>query len=288
MQKKIILSLLFFVTCSWPCFADLENKPYVIVRCEHQSGFFRVMASVVGLLHLYENGQYSGLKVDFLNKGLYFDEKEGPNWWEYFFEPLEVGVSNKGPLFITANGPMECDCAMLTEFRLLRKRVNQLITKYIHPKAFIKKKVEAFVKKYFKSHSIIGVHYRGTDKGIEAPQASYENVLNIILQEIRKQGKKTRLFVATDELSFLKAIKSAFPGRVIYTKGMRSSNGEPVHKITGNGFQRGEEALIDCLLLSHCDLIIKTSSNLSLFSTYFNPDVPVIHLTTRHGKTALE
>lgn len=290
LNKQFIAYSLLFVSFLVPCFSNPQGKEYVIVGCERGGGFFRTVASVVGLLHLYEKGEYSGIKIDFQDKGLYYDEAHGPNWWEYFFEPLQIGSRGNEPLFFTVNGRQGCDCAMLTEFRLLRIQVNDLISKYIHVKPFIKKKVESFVKKYFRKFSVIGVHYRGTDKGIEAPRASYERAFGVISQEMKKFGwKHTKIFVATDEKEFLNAIREAFPKKVIcYTNAMRSSDGLPVHKMPGNGFKKGEEALIDCLLLSRCDTIIKTSSNLSLFSTYFSPEIPVIHLTSRHGKKILE
>ena len=43
-----------------------------------------------------------------------------------------------------------------------------------------------------------------------------------------------------------------------------------------------ENALIDCILLSKTDLLIRTSSNFSLASTFFNPKLPVIELSKRH------
>lgn len=72
----------------------------------------------------------------------------------------------------------------------------------------------------------------------------------------------------------------------IAIKAQRSSNGEPgVHFINKNNYSLGEEALIDACLLSKCDLLIRTSSNLSLWSTYFNPSLPTILLNHRYANT---
>ena len=44
----------------------------------------------------------------------------------------------------------------------------------------------------------------------------------------------------------------------------------------GNNFIKGEEALINCLLLSKCNMLIKNSSFLSAWSKVFEPTLPVV------------
>ncbi len=61
----------------------------------------------------------------------------------------------------------------------------------------------------------------------------------------------------------------------------RSSGTAGVHLSNRNQYKIGEESILDALLLSKCDLLVRTSSNLSLWSTYFNPDLPVILLNER-------
>ena len=47
---------------------------------------------------------------------------------------------------------------------------------------------------------------------------------------------------------------------------------------TETPFQKGEDAVLDCLLLSRCQVLIRTASNLSQCSALINPDVPEIAL----------
>lgn len=100
-----------------------------------------------------------------------------------------------------------------------------------------------------------------------------------------------KVFIATDEQSLLDYMTLHYPSKVIYYEGSeRSINGVCVH-LSGHGgspYKKGEDALIDCLLLSKTDIILKTSSNLSLCATYFNPDIPVVHITARHWHPPLE
>ena len=37
-----------------------------------------------------------------------------------------------------------------------------------------------------------------------------------------------------------------------------------------NNYKKGEDALMDCLLLSRCSFLLKSSSALSQFAVYFN------------------
>ena len=53
-------------------------------------------------------------------------------------------------------------------------------------------------------------------------------------------------------------------------------NNNPVHYFNPKNvspYKLGKEAVIDCLLLSKCNHLIRTSSCLSLVSEYFNPQL---------------
>ena len=73
-------------------------------------------------------------------------------------------------------------------------------------------------------------------------------------------------------------MRQRFHGRVITLDIRRSSDGRPLHKAPGNGYRKGEAAMIDCLLLARCSHLVRTDSDLGLFSTFFNPDLPVTML----------
>ncbi len=82
-------------------------------------------------------------------------------------------------------------------------------------------------------------------------------------------------------------MQQEFPSRIVSRDVHRTTGAEGVHFSEQiGGYQLGEEALIDSLLLSKCNLLIRTSSNLSLWSTYFQPDIPVILLSERYQKCA--
>lgn len=81
--------------------------------------------------------------------------------------------------------------------------------------------------------------------------------------------------MASDEQAFVDFMASAFPGRVIAWETRRSVDLEPIDFRFDDNYKKGEDVVIDCLLLSRCHRLIRTSSSLSLCSSYFNPDIPV-------------
>ena len=162
---------------------------------------------------------------------------------------------------------------------MTREEGHGLIERYIRITPYIQMKIDTFVEQNFEDYFIIGVHYRGTDKDTEAPRVSYEDVFLEISKALNKiEEHEYKIFVATDEQAFRYLFPEQFPLQVIYTDSIRSVNGEPVHMSQGNNYQKGEDAVIDCLLLSKCNFLIRTSSNLSYCSCFFNPTLPFILL----------
>lgn len=259
-------------------------KEFIIMTCR-TVGMFSTLTSVSGALLEFEKSKYAGVKVQFGTDGAYgtyHDPSRGPNWWEYYFEPVYVGREENTKPLLTYNGPPGSDFAMLTELRTSRKRVHEIVEKYIHPKPHIQKIVDDFVAAKFTSDVIIGVHYRGTDKFTEARRAAYEEMTGHINQVISEYNSNNfHIFVATDEQAFLEYVQNLYPGRILSYNSIRSTSGSPVHLSSPENYKKGEDAIVDCLLLSKCNHLIKTSSNLSLFSSYFNPYMPVVHVTCR-------
>ena len=107
--------------------------------------------------------------------------------------------------------------------------------------------------------------------------------LSRLINELEKHviPENIKIFVATDEQPFLEYLNAANPGKIIFYDALRSTDGQAYTTLEKVQNYKGEDAIIDCLLLSSCNLLVKTSSNLSLCSSYFNPDIPVLHLTTR-------
>lgn len=256
----------------------VQTQEYLIFS-PHRSGLFSIFNAVVGLLNAYEHGELAGLKLEF-DDG-YYKEKAGTSWWENYCTPLELGCPQNASVRKVTSSEF-FTYAFHTEEHLSREEVHLLIQKYIHFHAHIHQRVEDFIDEHFKEERVIGLHFRGTDKRSEAPRVPYEQVTETIQQLIQEQQlSEFQIFVATDEHKFLTYIQKKFPGRVIAISTLRSINQRPIHISRQSPRQQGEDAIVDALLLSRCHTLIRTSSNLSLWSTYFNPQIPVINLNKR-------
>lgn len=280
MLCRMLFYLFLFTSC-------LYANEFRVIRLEKNPGLgmFAAANQVLGQLYMFETGQLpkvSGLTVDFDKYGLYYDPSRGLNWWTYYFEPVYAGEKRDSPL---AYPTQEQYYKAWQQRRLIPRDIaSQLINKYIHIKPEIQEKIDAFIYRFFLDYYTIGIHYRGTDKVKEAPRIAYEKVFKEVERHIPLE-KPCLLFIATDEIEFLEHAKSRY-SNVVALDAIRSHSGSAgVHFANKNNYSVGEEALIDACLLSRCDLLIRTSSNLSLWSTYFNPELPVILLNNRYMPT---
>ncbi len=248
-------------------------------------GFFCTYQSIVGFLDFIEKEKPIGFEV-FLENGLYFDAAHGPNWWEYYFEPIKYGGFQE-PMIIDYIGDMLKSAWGTDAISIIsRERAGELINKYIKLKPFLQQKIDDFVKTKFGKHTI-GCNMRGSDKSSEAPRVSYETIANEIKKHLQENSV---IFAASDEQKFIEYMKSIFGSRVVYTDSIRSFTHEPIHHLNGkpcaNPYKLGEDAVFDCYLLSKCNLLIKTFSNLSSSAANISPKMPVVSLnqaTYRQG-----
>lgn len=283
------LPLFFFVFLIFSDVQGFNSKgPYLIVNNPHDSGFFAVFTSVIGTLDLLEKDNCSGVKVEL--DGRYLDPIIGPNWWDYFFESIKIG--NESELNTHVITFSETGFTISRGFKIGRERAHELIKKYIKIKKNIKDEINLFARNYFKKNFVIGVHHRGTDKGCECPLVPYEITKNKILEVINNlsnsQKENLKIYVATDEANFLSFMLEHFSNRVIFNQFARSDNGTPLHvgSFYSNNYQRGKEALIDCLLLSKCNILIRPpKSSLSVTAGRFNLNQPQIIVRANKDKS---
>lgn len=166
-------------------------------------------------------------------------------------------------------------------------KAHKLINKYLILNDWVQQEVNAFCQDYFKGRKVIGVHYRGTDKIGEAPEIPYEKVIRNIRHVQSEYLPDACVFLATDDNKFISYFQKELPQVQLIMRNdyQRSDNDKPVH-LNGefDKFEVNRDALVNCLLLSHCDFLIKSSSFLSDISKLFNPTVPVVMLNKPYGR----
>jgi hypothetical protein len=158
---------------------------------------------------------------------------------------------------------------------------DKLIRKYLGIKEFVIREVDDFCQSRFGEKKVLGLHYRSTDKIGEAPAVPYAMVKRNMVHYIENYPSTGAVFISTDDDHFKEYINREFSERPLIFREdyFRSDNDSSIHHNKKlDKFEVNKDALINCLLLSRCHALIKSSSFLSDWSKLFNPGMPVILL----------
>lgn len=243
------------------------------------AGFFSDFFGVINSLAWCEKNNITPI-VMWDNHSLYFSPggyNESKNCWEYYFEPVSTETYDMNYPFhdryaAPDGSEFVSDSITISKNKEHRKRVNDIIKKYIKIKSCTMQKIESFYKEEMAGKKVIGVHIRGTDKSSEMKAISLEIIL-CKANEISQRYPGCEFFVATDEESILERAKTLLAGKVVYYNSQRSSNGKPLHFSEHNRAILGEEVLVETYLLSRCDFLIHTRSNVSSAVLFLNPEM---------------
>lgn len=256
----------------------------------------------------------------------FHDPKRGHNTWDYYFEPVAeytyaeirqwvedpthpLGETNLHRLsdveqsWLHAGRPESIynyQYGRFTHFRGdidawfvdQRSRAHRLVSQYIHIKPAVRLEVETFVEEHFMQRPMLGLHLRGTDKGYASdahaimsvvPPQRYFRHIDAFLEQ-HPQGA---VFVATDQQQYVEVLSARYGARIVSRPAIRSRNHlNPFQVEDGQNYRKGLEVLVDCLLLSRCDRLVKCTSAVGEFALYFNPSLPCIDVN-QGGETSL-
>lgn len=217
----------------------------------------------------------------------------GENWFEYYFENVKLTEADRGNIergLVKVSSISDIEQLGLplgSGVEMTIGHASRLFEKYVRIKDEIQDCVQSFVDKHFRQKTVLGIHYRGTDKKTEAKQVSWEYCAATIANYLDSNPQVEGLFVSSDDGAFVEWIESEFKCvEVIYHDDKeRSRDGKAIHvqASVGDNHVKGKEALVNCLLLSKCSALIRTASALSAWSSIFNPGLPVIMLNRPYG-----
>ena len=263
----------------------------LLVVKDRNAGFFSMFLQALCVIRIArKNKQRVVFQFD---QGPYFDpERQEKSWWSYYFEESNTAVWQSELDNASEQKVHEINSRNLLQWfsrlgsRFERRAAQQLASEFILKKE-VTEAVQAFKQTHFGQGFVIGLHYRGTDKvqgrGIEAYRVDYHSIDEII-NAISTLEIPFRLFVATDEEKFIQHLDTNDKIEIIYTDSLRSDHNWPVHLSEGqrSNYQLGIDALLDSVLLSQCDILLRTESNLSRASEFFNPTLESINLSREH------
>lgn len=262
-----------------------RNHGIYAVNIHARVGFF---AQLNWCLYIFSNCEKFNLKPIVILSSPFYVRAKGENWLEYFFENRNLSkmdrklIDNGSITFSHISDIEQMGLPADHGSGMTLENANHLFWSYLTIKSEIMNYVESFVEEYFVNRTMLGIHYRGTDKKSEAEPVTWEYVARTISNYLDANPQVDSLFVASDEGDFIEWIKRRFKhiDVVSHNDTMRGTDGKAIHvqPALGDNYLKGKEALVNSLLLSKCDVLIRTSSFLSAWSSIFNPSLPVIML----------
>ena len=272
------------------CLHSRINRSLISLIAKHNSrnGVFAVeIRSCVGLgaklewcLEILAYCHEHGLVPQF--KFSYPDSKKPEDYFGRFFILKATGDPGKTVRFTTISSITELNLGKDYDTILTIELATYLIEKYLAIQQDIMNEVESFRFQHFANKRVLGVHYRGTDKAEESPVVSYDTVRRNIEHYLEFHGETDCLFISSDDLNFIENMESASVGLPIIHRNdsFRSRDHHSIHKSADTDkYQVNRDAIVNCLLLSRCDALLKTPSILSGWSKLFNPKLPVVILS---------
>lgn len=220
---------------------------------------------------------------------LYFDDSTAPNVWARFFSATEPGRA-AGP-----GGPpalkYRASAMGMTAYRAPTPRLaaSALMRRFAAPRPSFQMDCDRFIAEAFGGRPAIGVHVRGTDAGRGLEDRTCID-MDLVDEEIR--GSLSRypdavIFLATDEDDILGRFRRRYGDRLRYRDGIRSPDQRSIHGhydagMPGSGFTKGRDVLVDALVLSRCQFLIRSHSAVTTFALCWNPSLPYVDLECRY------
>lgn len=176
---------------------------------------------------------------------------------------------------------------------------HRLWSRYFIAKASIQREVDTFCASRFHGKTL-GIHYRGCDKMkgrmSQASPISYQEMDTLIDDYCdAAQRRPDTLFVASDETDYIHHVHVRHGHRfnvVAREDSARNprdaaiplfySQARSAPELTPDPTAFGIDAVCNALLLSRCDVVLKTASALSAWAKIFNPEIEIYRVNAFH------
>jgi hypothetical protein len=294
-------------------FWQLYNVLNLLFVCEQQ-GFHPVVLFDTGLYFEQRPEFVSDMvvydKQNWFNHFFYpiNHTQQSDSFWLSYLKQHRVPsyVDKVAPVMMFGRDTLQSVTGKIDSFTPLWQR-------YVKVLPHIQQKVDAFKMEQWKgARQIIGLHYRGTDK-LPSADGDEDGPVHMEYEfcySLLKKHQEAALFVATDEQPLIEFLQSKqLP--VTYTTSVRSAVStsglsidthhcsigqdrdlacqrfnELIHLSVHRGlpaiskYVKGENVLIDVLLLASCTVFYRSRGNVSNFVGYINPQCQIIDMVT--------
>ena len=270
-----------------------RNRYYIIRRRAPWAGFYANYLYVAGhVVYALKKGYIP--VVDMQNyPTLYNEDREfrgTKNAWEYYFEQ---------PGGVDLTTAMNSGNYILSDYSTMRENIpykdgpsyffidwnksaplEHVIAERLQPKQDIIETAVDFWNHNCIGKTVLGVHYRGTDKKVEVKNhflsASLENYLHSVEKCISEYNPNI-ILLCTDDEEAIRTFNERYPDKVIFSNAFRVTEGETegIHLMKGvnrkhHNYLLGKEVIVDVTLLSYCDFFVFSHSNVATAAMFIN------------------
>ena len=242
----------------------------------------RIIAALEILLYCDRHGFQPLLKFGYCEK-----KKQQTDYFRKLFNYKNINKNIPDDIHYTSiydcsylPGKKENDLALAA---VTLNDAKQLFDKYLLFNPEITDEVLQFTEKWFTGKRVLGIHYRGTDKVNEATSVSFNQLLHATQEILDNDDPFDLIFISTDDTRIIEQLKIADIQIPVVCREdiFRTDTGVRFHLGADNSKEVIHyEAIVNCLILSHCDFLLKTASLLSDCSMIFNPSLPAVILNT--------
>jgi len=264
---------------------------------------FSNVNEVVQQCYLAETGNYRFV-IDW-SASCYRDPAKTKDTWLYYFNACfdEIDLSKLNPQELTplvSGVPVACCKDNIITPRLRDKDCNPLllpsdrslanryVQRYIKPKLSVRRHVDKFARKHFRSE-MIGLHIRGpgrTDGGAQGMRANHTLTFGVPLDmyfdavdSLLQRQPSLAIFACSDSSVVIDHVVKRYGSKVIVYDATRSKFGEmhashpQNHQQSFDRHKLGMDVLVEAYLLARCTYFIHGNSNVANFVLCRSPQL---------------
>jgi hypothetical protein len=271
----------------WPLNKQREytNRPYYFMDISGTKGIGALLCEALVICRHAEHKHL--LPIIISSNRLYCQPNQSDFLKDFFNQPLSKSIE-------AARRPTQVHT--LWDLRLLSISENisledahRVFTKYFIPAPQVTQQVADVLEEAQLTNFDLSIHYRGTDKHLEARTVAFSEVDTAVIEYLKTNQNTKNVFLATDELTFEVHFRAQFPELKVSTyfidKNVDSTRGRHFSSISPE--DKAKEAIVNMFLLARAPMCIRTSSYLSAMSRIINPALKTKTLSLTHwGSTA--
>jgi hypothetical protein len=277
-----------------------ENLIYIIRQNGSGRGLFSLVSSTLCHLHLAERYGLTPV-VDFRYTKTEYDDRQfmetdrfkRQNPWDFFFEPVssfscESSFENRTVLASSVGFPDGYPRKMLVSHV---QELRDIAVKYIRVAPDLAEELEKTKREILSGYRVLGVHFRGQEQKtmpFHPLSPTLAQMFSAIDIAISDHGFN-RIFVASEDLDYVDAVLSRYPEKAITLPHFRTRAPINAYRILPrekHKYLLGKEILFDTFILSACDGLVSSTSNVTEFARAYNNGRYKLDLVIDNGLNA--